>query len=182
MNAAFSASATYQKVNNSIYNQSIILTHAAAECQAYQMSLNTFSPGKISDSFWVDVDNSLKSNDWSLFIEHFGTHFVYDVTLGGRAVQEIQYDSKGIAILGSLNISTDLAAKASFAAFYNDTSFNYSAYSSEIKYASILSQSINQYYMGGASPSNGTIKDWANGVIKAPMSISYRVLPLSNLF
>lgn len=51
------------------------------------MSLNLFKPGTISENFWDGVSFSYTGNDWGRFIEQFGTHFVYEVIMGGRAVQ-----------------------------------------------------------------------------------------------
>ena len=34
---------------------------------------------------------SYRMDNWDNFITQFGTHFIYDVTMGGRAVQEIGY-------------------------------------------------------------------------------------------
>jgi hypothetical protein len=51
------------------------------------MSLDLFKPGKITDNFWQGVNYSYHLNNWDKFITQFGTHFVYDITLGGRAIQ-----------------------------------------------------------------------------------------------
>jgi hypothetical protein len=61
------------------------------------MSLDLFKPGKISDNFWSGVLYSVNANNWDRFIEQFGTHYVYEVVMGGRAVQEITYSFKSIA-------------------------------------------------------------------------------------
>ena len=53
------------------------------------MSLNLFKPGKISENFWDGVGYSFEAKDWDRFIEQFGTHYVYEVIVGGRAIQEI---------------------------------------------------------------------------------------------
>lgn len=51
------------------------------------MSINLFKPGPISENFWLGLNSSYHSNSWDKFIEQFGTHFVYEVILGGRATQ-----------------------------------------------------------------------------------------------
>jgi hypothetical protein len=51
------------------------------------MSLNLFKPGPITDDFWAGVSYSFNAKNWDKFIEQFGTHFVYEVILGGRAIQ-----------------------------------------------------------------------------------------------
>lgn len=63
--------------------------------------------------------------------------------MGGRAVQEIQYSWKSVSEMESLTIDINIAAKASFAKFYADSSFDYQKYETQIKYAETLSQTIH---------------------------------------
>lgn len=53
------------------------LTHATAECQCYEMSLDLFKPRPISANFWEGVRVSFNAKNWDKFIEQFGTHYVY---------------------------------------------------------------------------------------------------------
>ena len=66
--ASFTQSTTYTKIHNQTVNQNNTLTHASAECQCYEMSLNLFKPGTISDNFWDGVSYSYNSKDWDRFI------------------------------------------------------------------------------------------------------------------
>ena len=54
--------------------------------------------------------------------------------MGGRAIQEIEYNWKSVAELESLNVDIHLSAKASFAKFFSDSSFDYHKYETETKY------------------------------------------------
>ena len=54
--------------------------------------------------------------------------------MGGRAVQEIEYNYKSASDMESLKIDINIAAKASFAKFYADASFDYQKYETQIKY------------------------------------------------
>lgn len=63
------------------------ITHASAECQYYEMSADLLKPGPISENFWLGLNSSYHANNWDKFIEQFGTHFVYEVVLGGRVTQ-----------------------------------------------------------------------------------------------
>ncbi len=146
------------------------------------MSLNLFKPGTISDNFWSGVSYSMDGNDWERFIEQFGTHYVYEVVMGGRAIQEIQYSYKSSSDMESLNIDVSIAAKATFAKYYADASFDYQKYETQIKYVETLSQNIHEIYIGGQPPKTGKILDWQELVINDPMPITYKMLPLSDLF
>jgi len=48
--------------------------------------------------------------------------------MGGRAIQEIGYTFESIQKLASLDIDIKTAAKAHFAKFYADSSFEWSKY------------------------------------------------------
>lgn len=124
------------------------------------MSLNLFKPGNISRNFWDGVEYCYKYKKWDRFIEQFGTHFVHEVVLGGRAIQQIQYTYKSASEMESLDIDINLAAKASFAKFYADSSFDYHKYENQIKYVETLSQNIYEIYIGGQPPKTGKIMDW----------------------
>ncbi len=136
----------------------------------------------MSENFWDGVSYSYNANDWERFIEQFGTHYVYEVVLGGRAVQEIEYNFKSASDMESLNIDINIAAKASFAKFYADATFDYQKYETQIKYVETLSQNIREIYIGGQPPRTGKIIDWQEKVIDDPMPITYKLLPLSDLF
>lgn len=45
--------------------------------------------------------------------------------MGGRATQEISYDFQTVSKLNSINVDINIAAKASFAKFFADTSFDW---------------------------------------------------------
>ena len=111
------------------------ITHATAECEAYELSIDIFTVNKLLPNFVSGVNESYHSNSWDKFITQFGTHFVYDVTMGGRATQEISYDFQSISKLNSLGIDISLAAKASFAKFYMDSSFDWHKHTDEIAYS-----------------------------------------------
>lgn len=99
------------------------------------MSLNLFKPGKISQNFWQGVNYSYHANSWDKFIVQFGTHFVYELVLGGRAIQEIQYDWKSVSEMETIGVDINIAAKAKFASFVMDSSFDYKSHEQQIKYA-----------------------------------------------
>jgi hypothetical protein len=62
--------------------------------------------------------------------------------MGGRAVQEISYDFDSVSKLNSINIDLSLAAKASFAKFFADSSFDWSKHVEEVSYSEKLSKTI----------------------------------------
>lgn len=85
--ASFSVSVGYQDMKKKTMDTSRSFTHATASCEAYQIAVDLFKPTKLLPNFVTGVVNSVKYNNWTLFLEQYGTHFTYDVTLGGRATQ-----------------------------------------------------------------------------------------------
>lgn len=45
-----------------------------------------------------------------------------------------------------------------------------------------MKRKTSNYYIGGVPPGRGNIQDWQTQVNNQPMPISYRVMPLSDLF
>ena len=68
------------------------ITHAAAECEAYYLSVDLFKDFILEESFQDAVNVSFHNNNWENLIQEYGTHFVYSVNMGGRALQEIEYN------------------------------------------------------------------------------------------
>ena len=96
--------------------------------------------------------------------------------MGGRAVQEISYDFESVSKLNSLNIDLSLAAKASFAKFFADSSFDWNKHVEEVSYSEKLSKTILELYIGGEPARNGDIRTWVDRVIENPMPIRYKVI------
>lgn len=48
LNAAFSQSSTFERIQAQTSQERLVLTQASAECQSYEMSLNIFKPEAVS--------------------------------------------------------------------------------------------------------------------------------------
>jgi hypothetical protein len=55
--------------------------------------------------------------------------------MGGRAIQETIYSYESVSKMESLDIDINIAAKASFAKFFVDTSFDFKKYEKDIEYS-----------------------------------------------
>ena len=82
--------------------------------------------------------------------------------MGGRAVQEISYSYESVSKMNSLDIDIQLAAKASFARFFGDKSFDWHRYTEEIAYSEKQSIGIAELYVGGIPPKDGNIYTWVD--------------------
>ena len=70
----------------------------------------------VSSSFKLALTNSLRLNNWELFIETYGTHYIYETILGGRAVQEMIFTSKAIDEMQHQHINLEREVSASMLA------------------------------------------------------------------
>ena len=89
------------------------------------MSVDLFKVTNLLPNFVAGVKTSYQKKNWNTFIDQFGTHVVYDVIMGGRATQETTYSYEAVTKMNSLNIDLNLAAKAKYAGFYGDASFDW---------------------------------------------------------
>jgi hypothetical protein len=125
------------------------LTHASAECQAYEIILDKFALPKLSEDFAAGAVYSLQQGNWTEFIEEFGTHYIHEITMGGRATQETSYTYDSVSKMESLDIDINIAAKASFAKFLVDASFDWNKYSRSINDSEKIESSKTHFYIGG---------------------------------
>jgi len=51
------------------------------------LSIDLFTSNELLPNFVAGVKESFRLGNWTKFIAQFGTHFIYDVIMGGRAVQ-----------------------------------------------------------------------------------------------
>ena len=108
------------------------------------------------------MKTSFQHNSWDNFISQYGTHFIFDVYMGGRVVEEMVFTRESVATLEALNVDIEIAAKASYAKANGDLSFNYDRYSLDESYAESFASSINEFYIGGTptiNKENGTDLD-----------------------
>ena len=81
-----------------------------------------------------------------------------------------------------MGIDIEVAAKAHFASFYHDSSFNFSKYKQQMDYSNRYSMTKREIYIGGTPPTNGDVRAWAQTVTNNPMAINYKLIDLGHLF
>lgn len=85
LKAAFSFSNAFEQFSNSTQAYNETSSQANAECTVYTAEMPLFSNKiQLSDDFSDGVKYSLAINDWTQFVDHFGTHYATSVTYGGR--------------------------------------------------------------------------------------------------
>ena len=63
------------------------MTQASASCEAYHLAVDYYKNYALEEAFEAAVLASYTHNDWDTFIDVYKTHFIKDVTMGGRAIQ-----------------------------------------------------------------------------------------------
>ena len=116
-------------------------THATAECEAYELQVDLFDIDNLLPNFVKGVVQSAKTGNWDMFIDQFGTHFVYEVIFGGRATQQTSYSYEAVSTLRSLGVDLHTAAKARYAFFYGDASYDWKKYQESMNYSMKMSSS-----------------------------------------
>ncbi len=146
------------------------------------MIIEKYELPKLTDAFVKGAISASASNKWDIFIETYGTHYSEENIMGGRAVQETIYSYASVSKMESLNIDINIAAKASFAKFFVDTSFDFKKYERDIEYSERSESSKSVFYLGGQPSRDGNIHEWQTKIVDNPMPISYRLSPLYELF
>lgn len=74
-------------MSNKTTSEDLVVTQVSALCQSYKLLLDTYQSYKISTNYFTAVDESIKTSNWDNFISQYGTHYITELMLGGRAVQ-----------------------------------------------------------------------------------------------
>lgn len=70
------------------------------------------------EDFIEKVKYSNANNDWNNFFDRFGTHYVTEATMGGRATQEMSFSYDSVSKLKKKGITIDAAAEAEYYGFF----------------------------------------------------------------
>lgn len=180
--ASFTASMGYKNMEQKIEKEETVIFQASSKCESYKLALDLYKGYKISSSFFQALDLAINSNDWNTFISQYGTHYTTEVLFGGRAIQESEFTRTSVSTLKEKGIDVGLAVKAGYAGFYGEVGVDTSISSQQKSEVESLKRKTNNYFIGGTPPGRGNIQDWQTQVNNQPMPITYKVMPLSDLF
>ena len=74
---------------NSTSSNNMTVSQATAECEVYELSMDMYYLPSLLPNFTSTVINCYTNKDWSPLLDRYGTHYVYQTTLGGRATYEV---------------------------------------------------------------------------------------------
>lgn len=114
------------------------------------MDIFTYPP--LTSNFTSSVVNAYMRNDWYSFIRTYGSHFVYELTMGGRVTYEAALTTQGVSEMNTYGVDLNIALQAKFAKIFSDDSFNYNKNGEEIHYLDSNTQSNRTINLGGSPP------------------------------
>jgi len=182
--AAFSASATYQQVEEGTRSDHSVYMQASATCSAYLVRANVFLPPRVTQNFLLGVQHLPTTYDaadaaaFDLFISTFGTHVMDGAEFGGQwgQVSEFSQSSWASMISSGLNVSAAASSSSVVSANGSLSSDTERRDAESFKRASIEQNHFNK---GGTYYQDPTT--WMTSVREAPMPIYYELLPISDV-
>ena len=182
--ASFSASADYKEVHENSVSHKYRYVSSHATCEVYIASVE-INAASLNPAFKEAVQN-LPSEittlvDYMDFIQHWGTHAVTSLTMGGRYGVQSSITNNDYTNM----VSTGLDIKAA-AEYSGIVSLNANATTSSQKEQAEQFESYRTdyqiYQIGGKPPLNETTStfEWAQTVKNNPLPLLYTLLPLTD--
>ncbi|XP_004363372.1 hypothetical protein CAOG_03644 [Capsaspora owczarzaki ATCC 30864] len=184
---SFSASESYQQVRDSMLKRESMFLDSRAETVSYRARLEDTLPLKLTAEFRHAVQ------PYDDLLETFGTHYMHEVTMGGRGMQRFSIDMSEAATLDETVTGSTVATEISggFGAFSASIGFDMSMkLSQQARSMSMSSTSKSTEWFIGGEPGLGqfsaddlltSLKDWARTVGSNPVPIRMQVAPIIEL-
>ncbi|XP_004349122.1 hypothetical protein CAOG_02372 [Capsaspora owczarzaki ATCC 30864] len=215
---SFSASESYQQVRDSMLKRESMFLDSRAETVSYRARLEDTLPLKLTGEFRhavqrltppalfsqccitvnPDADPDVRCfpvecSAYDDLLETFGTHYMHEVTMGGRGMQRFSIDMSEAATLDETVTGSTVATEISggFGAFSASIGFDMSMkLSQQARSMSMSSTSKSTEWFIGGEPGLGqfsaddlltSLKDWARTVGSNPVPIRMQVAPIIEL-
>ena len=182
--ASFSANADYKEVheNSASHEYKYISSHAT--CQAYVASVQ-INAASFDTAFKIAVyalpPETTTLVDYINFIQHWGTHAVISLTMGGRYGIQSSMTNDKYTFLSATGLDINAAAKYSGVVSLN-ANVGTSIQKKQAKEFEDHRTDYQIYQIGGKPPLNETIStfEWAQTVTDNPLPLKYHLLPLTD--
>ena len=183
--ASFSASADYKEVHENSVSHKYRYVASHANCQVYDASIPKINAASLNPAFKKAVhklpSESTTLEDYMDFIQHWGTHVVFKLTMGGRYGVQSSITNSDYTTMASTGL--DIKAAAEYSGI---VSLNANAATSSQKEQAEQFESYRTdyqiYQIGGKPPLNETLStfEWARTVKDNPLPLRYTLLPLTD--
>ena len=176
--AAFSTSVDYTTIAKQTMNESTIVVSSYLKCGYYTLGLDTpFNGPKIDTNFYDYIVNMPLnySDDPDYFFkfidQDYGTHFISDITFGGRFGQNAQFSYYSYSSFTSSNLDIDVAANFSTMDAGGATESLTAKQKNESDAYNSATRNRDYYYVGGKLPANGSAVAWQTSLGESPIII-----------
>ena len=182
--ASFSASSDYKEVHENSVSHLYRYVSSHANCEAYVASvqINTMP---LSHAFKKAVHDlpseSTNLEDYKDFIQHWGTHTVTTLTMGGRYGVQSSVTNDDYTSMASTGLDIKAAAKYSGIVSLNSDAATSSQKEQAEQFESYRTD-YQIYQIGGKPPLNETTStfEWAQTVKSNPLPLLYTLFPLTD--
>ena len=181
----FSGSAGYKQVLSGTSASDKIYTESVAKCTSYQAALD-MQHIQVASVFSEAVDalSEISSNDptYANFIQNFGTHYVYSVMMGAKALMRSEFEQFSWTKMTQTGVDVNLSASLSFLSFFSghvsvETQEEHSLRTAFETNRSTLSIS----YLGSPPSKDGSLETWMQNTSQSPYPVGYKLAPITNL-
>ena len=184
--ASFSANADYKEVHENSVSHEYKYISSHATCQAYVASVQV-NAASFDIAFKIAVyalpPETTTLVDYINFIQHWGTHAVISLTMGGRYGIQSSVTNEKYTFLSATGLDINAAAKYSGVVSLN-ANVGTSIQKKQAKEFEDHRTDYQIYQIGGKPPLNETTStfEWAQAVKNNPLPLLYTLLPLADYF
>jgi hypothetical protein len=176
--ASFSANAQFELLEQMTEKEEKTVVESGARCELYGLSMPLLGSIKLTENFMNLVraaGNQTQGITWRTIIQRFGTHYIEQVTFGGRCLYQYALSSRSIEELRLMSIDVSLTAKMFSIGI--QSGFNVSDNKTQAFMKRI--EDTKEIYIG-SEPSQDWNK-WHANLRDNPAPIQYTLFPLADL-
>jgi hypothetical protein len=176
--ASFSANAQFEQLKQMTDKEEKTIVESGARCELYGLSMPLLGSIKLTDNFMNLVraaSNQTHGITWQSLIQKFGTHYVEQVTFGGRCLYQYAFTSRSIEELRLMSIDVSLTAKM----FSNGIQSGIKASDNKTQAFMKRIEDTKEIYIG--SEPNKDWAKWHDSLKTNPAPIQYTLFPLADL-
>ncbi len=132
----------------------------AGSCEAYSLTVDTYDLQPLRKDFVEGLRRSYESNDWSIFIQTYGTHFLNRAIVGGRISLLQTMDAQAYANLESQQFNFEVGARASYKKITGKGSYETETEKALGETFYKNSRHSTVYFLGAIPPADGSLSEW----------------------
>lgn len=181
--ASFSASFDYNSVKQQTSSHKSRYYSSKALCTVYSASIN-YQAATLSDDFISAVKQLSGLKAYRDIITMYGTHFVWDMKVGGRYGYRSEMTTDNLMELARQLHGIGASAAATYSGLFDvKGSLNSSSEENAAKAFNKARTGVEEYFVGGKAPKDKdwTPYKWAQSLATNPLPIQYNLISIDSL-